>query len=95
LRGLSRLADYGMHVYYNVPQLVEHVPLSRAGNPWRLPQNKRWVRDYGRGACPKSDALFERSVLVAVPSRLTRAQERRMAGIIRKAVERARGGAAA
>jgi 8-amino-3,8-dideoxy-alpha-D-manno-octulosonate transaminase len=81
-----RLSDYGMHIYYNIPQLVGKVPLSPAGNPWNLPQNRRIVRDHRKGACPRSDALFERAILLPIPSRLTRAQETVMAKIIREAL---------
>jgi 8-amino-3,8-dideoxy-alpha-D-manno-octulosonate transaminase len=83
--GAVRLADFGMHIYYNIPQLVQKLPLSPAGNPWRLPANRAARYRYGKGACPQSDALFERSVLVAVPSCLTRAQEDLAARLIRAA----------
>jgi 8-amino-3,8-dideoxy-alpha-D-manno-octulosonate transaminase len=86
LGGVDRIADFGMHIYSNIPQLVRRVPLSRAGNPWRLPANRGLVRNYSRGACPASDALFGRSVIVAIPSRLTRAQEAWAAQTIRRAV---------
>jgi 8-amino-3,8-dideoxy-alpha-D-manno-octulosonate transaminase len=81
-----RLADYGMHIYYNVPQLVGKVPLSPAGNPWSLPQNRAGARVYGRGACPRSDALFARSVLLPIPSRLTREQEQAGIRLLRSAI---------
>ena len=90
--GLSnscRLADYGLHIYSNISALVRKVPLSPAGNPWSLPENVPLARQYGQGACPQSDDLFRRSVLVAVPSRLTRPQERAMAAAVRRALTRA------
>jgi dTDP-4-amino-4,6-dideoxygalactose transaminase len=77
-----RIAEYGLHIYYNVPQLVRKVPLSPAGNPWTLPQNQASVHDYAKGACPRSDALFERSILLPIPSRLSKAQEKAAARII-------------
>ncbi|MCX6909199.1 MAG: DegT/DnrJ/EryC1/StrS family aminotransferase [Verrucomicrobia bacterium] len=86
LQSAVRLSDYGMHIYYNIPQLVAKVPLSPAGNPWNLPQNRRSARDYRKGACPCSDALFERAILLPIPSRLTRAQETAAAKIIRQAL---------
>ncbi|MBM3891485.1 MAG: DegT/DnrJ/EryC1/StrS family aminotransferase [Verrucomicrobia bacterium] len=86
LQSAVRLSDYGLHIYYNIPQLVGKVPLSPAGNPWNLPQNRQSVRDYRKGACPRSDALFERAILLPIPSRLTRAQENGMAKIIREAL---------
>lgn len=86
LQSAVRLSEYGMHIYYHIPQLVGRVPLSPAGNPWSLPQNRRIVRDYHKGACPRSDALFERAILLPIPSCLTRAQETAMARIIREAL---------
>ena len=71
----TRLAEYGMHIYYNIPQLVNKVPLSPAGNPWNLPQNLSSACAYGKGACPRSDDLFTRSVIIPVPSCLTSADE--------------------
>jgi 8-amino-3,8-dideoxy-alpha-D-manno-octulosonate transaminase len=84
-----RLADYGLHIYSNIAALVEKAPLSPAGNPWSLRENAGLVRQYRRGACPRSDDLFDRSVLVTVPSRLSRPQERAMAAAVRGAVSTA------
>ena len=81
-----RLAEYGLHIYSNVPQLVHKTPLSPAGNPWSLPQNQASAPDYAKGSCPSSDALFERSILLPIPSRLTKAQEKAAAQIILDAV---------
>lgn len=86
LRTAVRLADYGMHIYYNIPTLVNKVPLSPAGNPWKLVENAQSVFDYHRGECPKSDALFDRSILLPIPSRLTEEQEQTAAQIIRAAI---------
>jgi 8-amino-3,8-dideoxy-alpha-D-manno-octulosonate transaminase len=86
LNGACRLADYGLHIYSNVPQLVNKVPLSPAGNPWSLPQNQESARSYGKGACPQSDALFARSILIPIPSRLTSEQETEAAAAIKAAL---------
>jgi dTDP-4-amino-4,6-dideoxygalactose transaminase len=86
LQTAVRLAEYSMHIYYHVPQLVAKVPLSPAGNPWHLPQNQASVHDYAKGACPRGDALFERSILLPIPSRLTQAQEQKAVQIIRAAM---------
>ncbi len=86
LHSAVRLCEYGMHIYYNVPQLVNKVPLSPAGNPWALPQNEPCRHDYRQGACPRSDGLFARSVLVPIPSRLSPAQEEEAAEVIESAV---------
>ena len=88
LHNVYRVSEYGLHMYYNIPALVNKVPLSPAGNPWNLPQNARSVYAYTKGACPKSDALFARAVLLPIPSRLTAQQESSAAEIIRQAVRR-------
>lgn len=80
------MPEYGLHIYYNIPSLVNKVPLSAAGNPWKLRENAESIYDYGKGACPQSDDLFERSVLVSIPSRLTLKQENAMSDVISKAV---------
>ena len=66
------------------------MPLSPAGNPWTLPQNAQSVYSYAKGACPESDALFARAVLLPIPSRLTEEQEKAAAEAIRQAVTAAR-----
>jgi 8-amino-3,8-dideoxy-alpha-D-manno-octulosonate transaminase len=81
-----RLAEYGLHIYSNVPQLVGKVPLSPAGNPWNLPQNQGSVYEYAKGTCPRSDTLFGRSILLPIPSKLTTAQETGAAKIVKAAM---------
>ena len=81
-----RLAEYGLHIYFNIPQLVTKAPLSPAGNPWGLPENQKSLRDYGKGACPRSDELFSRCLLVPIPSRLEASQEKAAAEIIKAAL---------
>jgi 8-amino-3,8-dideoxy-alpha-D-manno-octulosonate transaminase len=83
VRNVWRLCEYGLHIYHNIGALVKKVPLSPAGNPWSLPQNAESKYEYGKGACPQSDALFARSVLITIPSKLTRAQEKEMIEAIR------------
>ncbi len=83
LHNVFRIADYGLHIYYNIPSLVEKVPVSPSGNPWNLEANKQSVYEYGLGTCPISDDLFARSILVPIPSCLTEEQEKDAANIIR------------
>ena len=85
LHNVFRIAEYGMHIYCNIPSLVNKVPLSPAGNPWSLAENAQSVYGYAKGACPASDALFARSVLVPIPSRLTEQQEQAGAEAIKAA----------
>lgn len=86
IENVFHLSDYGLHIYHNIRSLVEKIPLSPAGNPWSLPQNADRVFEYGKGACPKSDDLFERSVIITIPSRLMVEQEREMTQAIGDAV---------
>ena len=86
IENVFHLSDYGLHIYHNIRSLVERIPLSPAGNPWSLPQNAESVLEYGKGTCPTSDDLFERSVIITIPSRLTAGQEQEMTQIIRNAV---------
>ena len=86
LHSVYRLADYGLHIYYHIPSLVNKVPLSPAGNPWQLAENAQSVYSYDKGACPNSDALFARSILLSIPSRLSEEQEDAAVGAIKAAV---------
>lgn len=82
------ISDYGLHVYSNIAALVKKVPLSPAGNPWNLAENRESSYEYHHGACPKSDELFARSVLLPVPSNLTPEQEQHAADYIRGSLRR-------
>ncbi len=69
------LAVYGMHIYYNIPALVRKVGTDHRGFPWTLKENRLSVYDYAKGVCPRSDDLFERSLLLAIASCLTAEDE--------------------
>jgi dTDP-4-amino-4,6-dideoxygalactose transaminase len=86
LHNVYRIAEYGLHIYYNMPSLVGKVSLSPAGNPWSLAENAASNYEYKKGSCPQSDDLFARSILLPVPSVLTREQEKMAAEIIRNAL---------
>ncbi len=86
LHSAARVADYGLHIYSNILALVNKTPLSPAGNPWSLPQNRESAREYKKGSCPRSDDLFARSVILPVPSRLQPEAEEKAAEAIRAAV---------
>lgn len=92
--GLSptvRVADFGMHVYYNIHSLVGKHANSPDGFPWTLPANKASNYDYRRGAMPQSDALLERSVILPVPSLMTGRDIRDTIRGIRQAAAEAKG----
>ena len=86
LENVFHLSKYGLHIYHNIRSLVKKIPLSPAGNPWSLPQNVNSAFDYARGACPTSDDLFDRSVIITIPSRLTVEQERKMTQAVTNAI---------
>lgn len=87
LNNVFRIADYGLHIYYNIPSLVSKVPLSPAGNPWSLAENAKSVYGYDKGTCPRSDSLFTRSILLPIPSRLTSEQEDAAVAAIKAALQ--------
>ncbi len=64
------MTQWGLHVYYNNRSLV-----NRSGFPWNLAENAGLAREYTKGACPTADSLFERTILLAIPSCLTEADE--------------------
>jgi 8-amino-3,8-dideoxy-alpha-D-manno-octulosonate transaminase len=86
LHNAFHISEYGLHIYSNIPALVNRVPLSPAGNPWSLSENAQSMYSYAKGTCPVSDALFARSVLLPIPSQLTMEQENAAAQAIRQAV---------
>lgn len=69
------LANYGMHIYSNIPALVQKTGTDKRGFPWTLAENRDSVYSYAHGACPASDDLFERTQLLVVPSCLTAQDE--------------------
>ena len=76
----SRVAGEGKHLYSEMTNLVEKRSISADGYPWTHPANKQSKRyDYGQGALPVTDDLFERSVVAYLSSRLT---ERNVGDII-------------
>ncbi len=76
-QGISNIlmTDWGLHLYYNITSLVCHSSVDGRGFPWKLAENAGMARDYGKGACPLADSLFERSILLPVPSCLTETDE--------------------
>lgn len=67
-RLLHYLPDWGFHIYYNIPQLTSKLSNSPDGFPWTHPANRESDYSYAKGSLPRSDDLFARSVLQAVPS---------------------------
>ncbi len=65
------LKDFGLHAYYNIASLVRRSSVERGGFPWSHPANKGLGGGYERGACPVADDLFERTLMLPIPSCLT------------------------
>ena len=88
-QGISNIVmtEWGLHLYYNIASLVRRSSVDRGGFPWTLDANRGLAREYGKGTCPVADSLFERSILLPVPSCLTERDE----GDIIEAFERALG----
>jgi len=76
-QGMSnvRMTDWGLHLYYNIVSLVTKRSVDSAGFPWTLTENKGPEMQYGKGACPQADSLFERSIIMSIPSCLTAEDE--------------------
>ena len=69
------MTDWGLHLYYNIVSLRDHTSIDGKGFPWNLEQNRSLERNYKKGVCPVADGLFERSILLAIPSCLTEKDE--------------------
>ncbi len=69
------MTDWGLHLYTNNVSLVKKSSVDARGFPWKLAENAGLEREYVKGACPVADSLFERSILIAIPSCLTRGDE--------------------
>ena len=76
-QGVSNIVmtDWGLHIYYNIPSLVNKASVDKANSPWSLTENRGSYTDYKKGTCPYADSLFERSCILAVPSNLTTQDE--------------------
>lgn len=65
------MTEWGLHLYYNILSLVYRTSNDQAGFPWNLAENKDSVLRYNKGTCPQADDLFERTLLLAIPSCLS------------------------
>jgi len=69
------MTDWGLHIYSNIVSLVHQTSIAKNGSPWKLAENRNSKPLYAKGLCPVADLLFERSVLLAIPSCLTEKDE--------------------
>ncbi|MBV9081075.1 MAG: DegT/DnrJ/EryC1/StrS family aminotransferase [Acidobacteriaceae bacterium] len=75
-QGISNvlMTDWGLHLYYNNVSLVRKTSVS-SNFPWDLAENRGLVPEYSKGTCPVADSLFERSILLPIPSSLSTRDE--------------------
>ena len=69
------MTDWGLHIYSNIVSLVQQTSIDAKGFPWKLAENSQSKLSYLKGACPVADSLFERTILLAIPSCLTESDE--------------------
>ncbi|HXW91522.1 MAG TPA: DegT/DnrJ/EryC1/StrS family aminotransferase [Terriglobales bacterium] len=69
------MTNWGLHIYSNIVSLVGKTSTDGRGFPWSLAENRDSKVQYGKGTCPFADSLFERSLLLAIPSCLTEDDE--------------------
>jgi dTDP-4-amino-4,6-dideoxygalactose transaminase len=69
------MTDWGLHIYSNIVSLVNKTSIDGKGFPWNLSENRDSETKYAKGTCPVADLLFETSILFAIPSSLTEADE--------------------
>lgn len=69
------MTEWGLHIYYNIPSLVMKTSIDKGIFPWGLAENRESKAEYCKGTCPQADSLFERTVLIAIPSCLTKQDE--------------------
>ncbi len=76
-QGVSNIVmtDWGLHLYYNIASLVKQTSVDGRGFPWKLAENAGSKVCYEKGSCPVADSLFERSILLPIPSCLTTRDE--------------------
>jgi len=78
------MTDWGLHIYSNITSLINKTSVDKKGFPWNLSENKHSETNYQKGACPVADSLFERSILLAIPSCLTEQDEEEIIHAFRK-----------
>jgi dTDP-4-amino-4,6-dideoxygalactose transaminase len=76
-QGISNvvMTDWGLHLYSNNVSLLDRRSVDGRGFPWTLAENAGLGGEVKQGSCPAADSLFERSVLIPIPSCLTRRDE--------------------
>jgi 8-amino-3,8-dideoxy-alpha-D-manno-octulosonate transaminase len=81
------MTDWGLHIYSNIISLLNQTSTDQRGFPWELAENENSKPTYTKGTCPVADGLFERSVLLAIPSCLTANDENDIIHAFRKVLD--------
>ena len=76
-QGISNvvMTDWGLHLYSNNVSLLDRRSVDARGLPWTLAENAGLGGEVRKGTCPNADSLFERSIVISIPSCLTRRDE--------------------
>lgn len=69
------MTDWGLHLYYNIVSLVAKRSVDNRGFPWNLAENNTSEQRYEKGTCQAADSLFERSIIMSIPSCLSERDE--------------------
>jgi 8-amino-3,8-dideoxy-alpha-D-manno-octulosonate transaminase len=80
------MTEWGLHLYYRNLSLLQRSSVDGRGFPWNLPANAESRPAYEKGACPAADDLFERSVLMSIPSCLSQEDEDYAIQVLKAAV---------
>lgn len=77
-QGVSNIlmTDWGLHLYYNIVSLVGKHSIDKGGFPWNLEENAGSEQRFEKGTCPIADSLFDRSIIMSIPSCLSLDDER-------------------
>ena len=46
------MTQWGLHIYYNIPSLVQKTGVDKRNSPWSLEENRESRTEYGKGTCP-------------------------------------------
>jgi len=76
-QGISNvvMTEWGLHLYSNNVSLIRKSSVDGRGFPWSLAENAGLGCEIQKGGCPAADSLFERSILIPIPSCLTKRDE--------------------
>ena len=65
------MTQWGLHIYYNIPSLVQKTGVDKRNSPWRLKKTGSRARNTARARVPLPMAYLNEPSLLAIPSNLT------------------------